>query len=66
MLLMAERTDTVGVDDAAAMLGVSRATVLRLIDRKKLVQVNEDNPVLQRPRRILLRREDVERIKRGE
>jgi len=66
MLLMEEKTDEITVDEAASILGVSRATVIRRIEQKELLPINEDNRVLKRPRRILLRREDVERLGRGE
>ncbi len=64
MLLVEERTDEITVDEAAQLLNISRATVLRRIEQGRLTPINEMNPALDRPRRIILRRAEVERLAR--
>jgi excisionase family DNA binding protein len=57
--------DLLTTEQVARELGVSRPTVFRLIERGRLTPV-PSNPVLMRPRRFLFRREDVDKVKRGE
>lgn len=62
---MADETgDVMTTDEVARELGVSRATVLRFVERNKLTPL-PSNPLLDRPRRLLFKREDVERLKRA-
>jgi excisionase family DNA binding protein len=49
--------------DAAEYLGVSLQTIHRRIQARELLPVDERNPALKRPRKILLNRADVEALK---
>jgi excisionase family DNA binding protein len=55
---MAQGGETVTAQEAAAMLGVSRATVTRLVQRGDLEYLDV-SPVLRRPRHALLSRAAV-------
>lgn len=55
--------DLMTTQEAAKELACSPATVLRLVRAGKLTPATPKSPVLQRPRRMLFRRADVERLK---
>lgn len=58
--------DLLTVDQAATLSGLSRATILRRIQKGRLKPANKMHPGLDRPKAWLLRRADVERLARGE
>ena len=58
-----EETDTVLAPEAAEMLGISTATLTRLVQRGELT-IATRNPVLRR-QRLVFRRADLVEYKRG-
>lgn len=53
----------ISVKDAALLLGVSKATVNRMIDRGILIPANSPSPLLMRTKAWELKKSDVERLK---
>lgn len=51
------------VTEAAAYLGVSRPTLLRMVWRKELTPRETPNPILRRQRKYTFTRAEIERLK---
>ena len=50
-----------GTAEVVARLGVSRMTIIRMIDEGVLTPIPK-NPLLKRPQKLLFRREEVEAL----
>ena len=54
--------EVLGANETADVLRISRSTLSRLMREGRIAPVNDFNPNLKRPRRLLFRRADVERL----
>ena len=56
-----EGSDLMKTDEVLAVLEISKPTLYKLIEEGTLTPLPK-NPLLKRPRRLLFKREDVERL----
>ncbi len=59
---MTPTADMLDAHQTAVLLGVSRSTLTRLKNEGVILPANPKSPHLKRPRRLLFRRDDVERL----
>jgi predicted DNA-binding transcriptional regulator AlpA len=59
---MKDGDDMIGVEEACEILGIKRATLFRL-KRKGIIKAANENPLLERPQKLLFSRAYVEHLR---